>query len=354
MRKVSISLLAVILLAMTALLGCGKTQEAKESNAPAANSEAPKEVEVTLGMTKYTTNSPIFIALEKGFFEEEKIKVNVKFVELSQTINTALVSGDMDVGAGGFTADLFNMIAAGQKLYIVSDKGREEKGYPFSALMVHKDSPIKSIEDLKGKKMGITQVGSTVQYTFANIIEKHGMATKDVQWTPLGQVRNLMDALKGKNVDATVLSEPNVSIAVKEGYGRILAWVADEIPYQSSGILYSTKFAENKDAGIRFMKAYIKGAQYYNEAALTKKDGQPVKGANYDEVVKIVSKYTGQPEDLVKGSLSFIDPTGKLIVDNVKSQIDWYAKEKFITKALDTKDFIKTEFRDEAMKRLGK
>lgn len=354
MRKVSVSLLAVVLLAMTALIGCGKTQDAQEKGAPAANPAEPKEVSVNLGMLKYTTNSPIYIAMEKGYFDEEKIKVNVKWVDLAQTINTALVSGDMDVGAAGFTADLFNMIAAGQKVYIVSDKGREEKGYPFSALVVQKDSPIKSIEDLKGKKMGITQVGSTVQYTFANVIEKHGMSTKDVQWTPLGQVRNLMDALKGKNVDAVVLSEPNVSIAVKEGYGRVLAWVADEIPYQSSGLLFSSKFAADKDAGVRFMKAYIKGAQYYNEAALTKKDGQLVKGANYDEVVKIVSKYTGQPEDLVKGSLSFIDPTGKLIVDNIKEQIDWYTKEKFMTKALDPKEFFNTEFRDEAMKKLGK
>jgi NitT/TauT family transport system substrate-binding protein len=354
MRKAAVSVLVIILLFMTTLLGCAKTEEKKETASPETSQKAQAEpVSVNIGMTKYITNSPIYIALEKGFFKEENLDVNVKWMELSQTINTAVVSGDLDVGAAGFTADLFNMIAAGQKVVIVSDKGREEKGYPFSAVVVHKDSAINSIEDLKGKRIGITQIGSTVQYTVANIIEKHGMTMKDVQWVPLNQVRSLMDALQGKNVDAIVLSEPNVSVSVTAGYGKVLAWVADEIDYQSSGIYFSPKFAANKDAGVRFLKAYIKGARYYYDAALTKKDGKIVKGANYDEVVKIISKYAGQPEELVKGSLSFIDPNGKLKIDNIQSQLDWYAKEKFINKPLNTKDFVDTQILEEALKALG-
>lgn len=89
---------------------------------------------------------------KKVFFKEEGITVDYKWFDSSNAVNVAVASNNVDVGAAGFTADLYNMVAAGQKVSIVADKGKEEKGYQLSALLVHKDSPIKTIEDLKGKK----------------------------------------------------------------------------------------------------------------------------------------------------------------------------------------------------------
>jgi NitT/TauT family transport system substrate-binding protein len=335
----------------TVLVGCEKTEEVNGSGEKSAKGEPAKKEEISLALaTKYSSNSGLYIALEKGFFNEENLEVNIKSFESSNAVNVAVASGSVDIGGAGLTADLYNVIASGQKIVIAADKGREQKGYLFSAVVVNHDSPIQSIEDLKGKKAGVTTIGSTLHYNLGRILENHGMTTNDVQWVPMNSSRGVIEALRSKNVDVAVLNEPNVTAAVKQGYGKVIAWVADEIDFQSSGIFFSPKFASNTDAAVRFLKAYVKGARYYYDAVLTQKDGKPVKGQNYDEVVKIIAKYTDQPEEIITESLSFIDPDGKLNVANIQAQIDWYAKEKLIAKKIETAGIVNTELLDQALK----
>jgi NitT/TauT family transport system substrate-binding protein len=355
MKKASLLALTTVLLVTTALAGCGKKEAAPT---PAAgNAPAPTKAEavsVDVGMLKLTSSAPIFIGIEKGFFKEENIDAKAKWFDAAQPIAVATAGGSVDVGATGITASLYNMVAGGQKLVIVADKGREQKGYSSSALMVPKDSAIKSIEDLKGKKIGITQTGSTYHYMIGRLLDKHGLSLKDVELVPLNAIKGLMESLKSKQVDAVMLNEPNISAVVKEGYGKVVAQVGDEIEYQTSGLFFSPKLAGNKDAAVRFLKAYAKATRYYYDAVLVQKDGKIVPGANYDEVVKIIAKYTDQPEENVKQGLPYMDRDGKLLANDIKTQVDWYAKEKLIEKAVDTKGIVNTELLDEALKQLGK
>jgi NitT/TauT family transport system substrate-binding protein len=354
MKKHSLSVLAVMLFLVTALFGCGKTSEVKQNASEPVKAELAKTEPVSLkvGMLKLASSAPFFIASEKGFFKEEGIDVEYKFFDASNPVNVAAASNNVDVGTAGLTADLYNMVAAGQKVIIVADKGREEKGYQLSALLVHKDSAIQSIQDLKGKKIGLTTIGSSNHYMTGRLLEKYGMSVKDVELVPLNTTRGQMEALKGKNVDAVILNTSNIAQAVQEGYGKVLVNVADEIPYQSTGVFLSPKLAANKDVALRFLRGYVKGIRYYYDAALTKKDGQLVKGQNYDEVVKIAAKYSEQPENIVQASFSYIDRDGKLQAEDIKTQMDWYTKEKLMTKPLDVKDIVNTALLDEALQTL--
>lgn len=357
MKKFSISAMLFILFLCTALVGCSnnETEKAKTTGTAtgASNPSAEtKPVTLSVGLLKLAGGVPLYIASEKGFFKEEGITVEYKWFDSSNAVNVAVASNNVDVGAAGFTADLYNMVAAGQKVSIVADKGKEEKGYQLSALLVHKDSPIKSIEDLKGKKIGLTTIGSSNHYMSVRILEKHGMSAKDVELVPMNTTRGQMEALKGKNVDAIILNTSNITVALKDGYAKILANVADEMTYQSTGTFISPKLAENKETAVRFLRAYVKGMRYYYDAVLTRKDGQLVKGQNYDEVVKIVVKYTEQPEDIIKESFPYMDRDGKLQSDDIQTQIDWYSKEKLMPKPLQVKDIVNTDLLDEALKTL--
>jgi NitT/TauT family transport system substrate-binding protein len=120
--------------------------------------------------------------------------------------------------------------------------------------------------------------------------------------------------------------------------------------YQTSGVFYSPKFAENKDAAVRFLKAYAKATRYYYDAVLTTKDGKVVPGENYDEVVNIIAKYVDQDPELVKKGLPYMDPDGKLLAKDIQTQIDWYAKEKLIDKAIDAKEIVNSKLLEEALK----
>jgi NitT/TauT family transport system substrate-binding protein len=353
MKKNTAFLLAAILVLVAILGACAPKEQAPQTGGSTPAAEA-KPVALKIGMLKLTSSAPLFIAMEKGFFKEEGIEATAEWFEAAQPIAVATASGSVEVGATGITASLYNMIAGGQKLLIVADKGREQKGYSSSALLVHKDSTIASIKDLKGKKLGITQTGSTFHYMAGRLLEKYGLTLADVELVPLGKISAMMETLQSKQVDAVLLNEPNITAVVKEGYGKVIAQVGDEIEYQTSGIFFSQKFADNKDAAVRFMRAYNKAVRYYYDAVLVQKDGKPAPGANYDEVVGIIAKYTDQPAENIKLGLPYMDRDGKLLAEDIKTQIDWYFANKMIEKPIDYKTVVNTQILDEALKSTGK
>ncbi|SOC40561.1 ABC transporter substrate-binding protein [Ureibacillus acetophenoni] len=350
MKKSLVMMLTVFSMIALILAGCGNQQTNEETTkSEGSSSETTETVDVKIGMLKLTSSAPLFIALEKGFFEEQGINATETWFEAAQPIAVATAGGSVDVGATGITASIYNMVSGGQKLWIVADKGREQQGFSSSALLVPADSPVTSVEDLKGKKIGITQTGSTFHYMAGRLLENHGLTISDVDLVPLNSIPGLMDSLKSKQVDAVILNEPNISTVVSEGYGKVITQVGDEIEYQTSGVFFSPKFAENKDVAVRFMKAYAKATQYYYDAVLIKEDGEIVPGENYDEVINIIAKYTDQDPELIKKGLPYMDRDGRLLESDIQTQIDWYAKEKLIESEIDAKEIVNTEFLEEAL-----
>lgn len=338
MKKILAVFMAVCM--MLALAGCGG------SDAP---SKATKEkVKVSLGMLRLTSSAPLFIAMDKGFFADEGIEIDAQWFDAAHPIAVATASSKVNVGATGITASLYNMAANGQKLGIVADKGREQQGYSSSALLVTADNfnnGVQSLKGLKGKRIGITQKGSTFHYMLGRMLETQGMSLNDVEIVPLNKVSAVMAALESKQIDGCILNEPNITKVQKAGYGKLVVQVGDVIPYQTSAIFYSPEFMQNKDAAARFMKAYVKACSYYYEAAIEKKDAKKL-----DEVVNIVAKYVKAPADDIKAGLPYIDKNGQLLASDIDTQIKWYTANKMMSGKLDAKDVAITSFQEAAAK----
>ena len=344
-----------VLLTVMAGAGCGKGSAPAKQEAP--KTETSKQAtKVSMGILKLTSSAPIFIGMEKGFFKEQGIEVEPQWFDAAQPIAVATASNKVMVGATGITASLFNMVAGGQNLSIVADKGREQKGYSSSAVLVRTDlwdAGAKKLEDLKGKRVGITQTGSTFHYMIGRLLETKGLKMSDVELVPLGTLSSLMAALQGKQIDAVILNEPNITKVVKAGYGKLVVQVGDVIDYQTSGIFFAPDFMKNEDAAVRFLSAYIKACRYYYDAALIQKDGKPALGANYDEVVGIIAKYTGAPVEDVKLGLPYMDRDGKLLTSDIQTQIDWYFKNKMIEKQVSASQVTDTKLWEAALKKIG-
>ena len=105
-------------------------------------------------------------------------------------------------------------MAGGVRIWIVADKGREWPDYNLTALLVRKDlydNGVRTMRELKGRKIGVTQIGSTFHYNVGRYLEKEGMAPGDVELVPLQALPALNDALAAKRVDAVATAEPFVS-----------------------------------------------------------------------------------------------------------------------------------------------
>lgn len=85
---------------------------------------------------------------------------------------------------------------------------------------------------------------------------------------------------------------------------------------------------------------------------LVQKDGKTAPGANYDEVVGIIAKYTGAPVADIKSGLPYMDRDGKLLAGDIQTQIDWYAAHKMTDKPVQAAQVVNTALWEEARKQV--
>src|SRR6266849_6380062 len=304
----------LLLLALAAIAG-------GISLSPGAEAQTPAPLRV--GVLTLSSSAVLFVGVEKGFFKEYGVDPELVYFQAAAPIATALAAGQLDVGATGLTAALYNIVLGGEKLWIVADKGREWPGYPLVAIVVQKeawDGGLRSIKDLKGKRIGVTQLGSTFHYHIGNILEKDGLRLTDVKIVPLQAMAATVEALKGKQVDAILVPQPFPGAAEAQGFGKILAWAGDLYPWQIATVFYSDKLATDRARAVAFMKGYVKASRYYFDAALVQKDGRAAHGASYDEVVEITAKYTGARPQIIRLGFPFQDRNGRLLVPDISGR----------------------------------
>jgi len=308
---------------------------------------------VKIGALKLTSSATLFIGVEKGFFKEFGIEPELVFFQAAAPIATALATGQIDVGATGVTAALYNIVLGGEQMWIVADKGREWPGYPLTGIVVQRelyDGGLRGIADLKGKRIGITTLGSTFHYHLGNVLEKAGLSLADVRVVPLQTMPAAIEALKGKQVDAILLPQPFPGVAESQGFGKILFWAGDLYPWQVATVFYSKKFAADRTRAVDFMKGYVKASRYYYDAVLVQRDGKPAPGADYDEVVRITAKYTEARPEVIRLGFPFQDRNGRLLVTDIERQMQWWTQNGFIKRTIPLKGIVDTSFVEEAAK----
>ena len=79
---------------------------------------------VTVGVLRFVSSGPLFLAVERGYFKDQGIEVDLKYFEAAQPIAVAVVSGDVDYGVTAFTGGFYNLAGQGQ-LKIIAAQSKE-------------------------------------------------------------------------------------------------------------------------------------------------------------------------------------------------------------------------------------
>ncbi|MGY4403995.1 ABC-type amino acid transport substrate-binding protein [Bradyrhizobium sp. USDA 3315] len=194
---------------------------------------AEETLKAKIGLARLSSSAPVFIAQDKGYFHDAGLDIELKFFDAAQPIAVATTSGDVDFGITAFTAGLYNLAGKGT-LQVIGGMSREKASYPLTGYFASNNAyaaGLKTPKDLAGKRIAMTQVGSSFHYSLGLLADKYGFKLSDVKIVPLQSLSNAVAALKGETVDAALLPISTARKLVDEGGAKFLGWVGDETPW---------------------------------------------------------------------------------------------------------------------------
>ena len=314
-----------------------------------ARAEEPLKAKV--GVLRLQSSAPVFIAQDKGYFREVGLDVELKFFDAAQPIAVATTSGDVDFGITAFTAGLYNLAGKGT-LKVIGGMSREKAGYPLIGYFASNkayEAGLKTPKDLAGKRVAVTQVGSSFHYSLGLLADKYGFKVSDVTIVPLQSLSNAAAALKGETVDAALLPVSTARKLMDDGGAKLLGWVGDETPWQLGAVFASPRTLANKALVTKLLTALERADREYHDVVLsTVKDGNAAINDKTKPILEIIANYTNLSVEQVAGNCAYVDPDGKLDVKNVDNQIKWLQGQGFVDKGFDAdtiidKDFVKAD-----------
>ncbi|WP_053366769.1 sulfonate ABC transporter substrate-binding protein [Bacillus sp. FJAT-27245] len=226
--------LLVFFTAFTFLSGCSETKKTDVK----AGAEEKTVKTIRIG---YQKNGPLVILKSLGTLDEtlEKkgIAVEWKEFQAGPALVEALNAGTIDFGRTGDSPPIFAQAAGAPFVYIAAGKPK----FNGSAILVKKDSPIKTVEDLKGKTVGFAK-GSSSHYLLIKGLEKAGLSYSDIEPAFLAPGDGRVAFEKG-NIDAWVVWDPFTS-AAEIGSGARMLVNGEGLTTDRDFFLASTTFAK--------------------------------------------------------------------------------------------------------------
>src|SRR5689334_13687336 len=313
----------------------------------ASHARAEDALKAKIGVLRLSSSAPVFIAQDKGYFKDAGLDIELKFFDAAQPIAVATTSGDVDFGVTAFTAGLYNLAGKGT-LKVIGGMSREKAGYPligyFAANKAY-EAGLKTPKDLAGKRIAVTQVGSSFHYSLGLLADKYGFKLSDVKIVPLQSLSNAAAALKGETVDAALLPVSTARKLMDDGGAKLLGWVGDETPWQLGAVFASPKTLANKALVTKVLGALERADREYHDVILASvKDGNAAINEKTKPLLEIIAKYTNSSVEQVVGNCAYIDPDGKLDVKNVDDQIKWLQAQGFADKGYDADSIIAKEY----------
>lgn len=310
MKRNSIAFFACVVVALSS--GAVSTSRAAEA--------------IKIGMVKVTTDGPIYLAQEKGYFAAEGLSVEFADFDAAQIVTQATQAGDVDIGATAVSAALYNLAAKGG-LTLIGGLGREVPGFHGTGFLATNrawDAGLHSFKDLEHKTIAVPQIGGPLHYDVALVSEKYGLDIKTMHIMPLQTLPNVASAIIGGQPDVGLTTSTSILQIVTAGQAHLLGWVGDETPWQVSAIFVATKTANERRPMLEaFLRAEKKGAQDYY-AAFTGPDGKRKDGPSAAATIAILAKELVQPAAQVAQAIGFADPEARLDVKDVLHQVEWF------------------------------
>src|SRR3979490_853979 len=243
------------------LAGCGGTS-------PQGAVGAPATLKLMVGGLSKQIYLPNMLAQQLGYFKEQNLTVTLIDEGSGQGSETEVVPGNAHPGSGAYSHPV-ELNALGKQIETICQFGIA----PGEAEMVDakKAGSITSVNDLLGKNLGVTDIGSGTHTITLALLGKAGIDSTKEHFVAVGAGDTFIAAIKQQRIDAGMTTEPTISRLVSTGGGKVLidlrtpettrAALGGDYPF--IGIFAKNDWVNShKDVAQRLVNAYVKTLKF--------------------------------------------------------------------------------------------
>ena len=320
MKKRIALLLCFVLAVLTVLTGCGGDKKASASaggdkDSGKAQEEEEELVEVTLNEVAHSIfYAPQYVALEKGYFQEEGLEVTLVNGFGADKTMAALLAGEADIGFMGAEASIYAYQEEANDTVVNFAQLTQRAG---NFLVAREEMPDFTWENLKGTTVLGGRKGGMPEMVFEYILKKNGIdPEKDLDIEQGIDFGSTAAAFSGGQGDFTVEFEPSATALEQEGVGYVVASCGVDSGY----VPYTAYMKENPQVIQKFTNALQRGMDYVNSHTPEEiaRVIQPQFTENdLETITTIVDRY--QQQDTWKEDLIFEQESFELLEDILES-----------------------------------
>jgi len=266
--------------------------------AGAPSVSAQEKATIRIGTAAVESYASPYFAKENGFFDRAGIDAQITTMAGGGATLAALLGGSLDIALTNSGA-MSNAHVRGVPIYLFFPGGYYTSAQPTTALLVAKNSPLRTAKDLNGKTVALSTLRDLVQISCMKWMDENGGDSSTVKWIEM-TTATMAPALAAGRVDAAIVVEP--WITANRATTRILAQTYDSIAktLMISGCVATKDWLDkNLETARRFTAVMKQTADWANK--------------NHQQFPAILSKYTKIPPELIAQEKhtvygTFLDP----------------------------------------------
>ena len=205
------------------------------------------------------SNSPTYSAVDGGYFKEQGLDVSVVNIATSPQAVASMLSGELPLNTGISGTQI---VAANRKGGATLLLASSVNTFPFS---IYGQSSIKTVAELNGKKVGISQFGSASDTATRLFLTRNKLdPAKDVTLIQTGGLSQTLAALQAGGIDAGLLTPPIDQLALKSGFALLADIGTLGIEYCTNGVAATRTYIDkNRDLLLAVLKAIVQGVHRF-------------------------------------------------------------------------------------------
>jgi ABC-type nitrate/sulfonate/bicarbonate transport system substrate-binding protein len=271
--------------------------------------------------------SGLELGKEQGFWASEGIDLQISAFRGDGQLQQAFAAGVLDFGLGSGPG--MGYVVKGVPARAVASVAAEPRNM---SLVVTNNSPVKTIDDLKGKRIGVSTAGALTDWLARRLAVDKGWGRDGVEVIPLGDLRTRLAAMKSGELDASVTATEESLQLQEQGAGRMLMTFGDAVPDFHTHVLFASDVLRQKNADLvrRVLRAWFKTAAFMRDnrtatvksVAKTMGLSEKVVDMVYDEEIRMLSfdgTFSPKALDVIRMSLKELG-----ILDHVPAAKDLY------------------------------